>query len=57
MNSFFEMDPVTRKLIVSPQFWIFIVCSVPLTAVTVLYWWLRRKRDPKQGKGKAELEV
>ncbi|KAF7593744.1 hypothetical protein BBP40_010920 [Aspergillus hancockii] len=57
MNSFFEMDPDTRKLIVSPQFWIFVVCSVPLTAVTVLYWWLRRKRDMKQGEAKAQQDV
>ncbi|KAE8413047.1 hypothetical protein BDV36DRAFT_300314 [Aspergillus pseudocaelatus] len=55
MNSFFEMDPETHKLIVSPQFWIFVVCAVPLTAVTVLYWWVRSKRHPKHAKGKVEL--
>ncbi|KAB8227117.1 uncharacterized protein BDW43DRAFT_317117 [Aspergillus alliaceus] len=57
MNSFFEMDSVTHKLVVSPQFWIFVVCAVPLTAVTVLYWWVRRKRHPKQVKEKVEFSV
>ncbi|KJK61660.1 CorA-like Mg2+ transporter protein [Aspergillus parasiticus SU-1] len=55
MNSFFEMDPQTHHLVVSPQFWIFVVCAVPLTAVTVLYWWVRSKRHPKHAKGKVEL--
>ncbi|KAE8382719.1 hypothetical protein BDV26DRAFT_288279 [Aspergillus bertholletiae] len=54
MNSFFEMDSETHKLIVSPQFWIFVVCAVPLTAVTVLYWWVRSKRHQKHAKEKIE---
>ncbi|KAL2867246.1 uncharacterized protein BJX67DRAFT_372132 [Aspergillus lucknowensis] len=42
MNSFFEMDD-NRRIVVSPQFWIYIVCSVPLTAATLLYWWYFQK--------------
>ncbi|KNG82886.1 hypothetical protein ANOM_007533 [Aspergillus nomiae NRRL 13137] len=53
MNSFFEMDSQTHKLIVSPQFWIFVVCAVPLTAVTVLYWWIRSQRQQKHANSKA----
>ncbi|KAL2824381.1 hypothetical protein BDW59DRAFT_180257 [Aspergillus cavernicola] len=43
MNSFFEMDPDSRHLVVSPQFWIYLVCSVPLTAATLCYWWYFQK--------------
>ncbi|KKK18963.1 hypothetical protein AOCH_004602 [Aspergillus ochraceoroseus] len=39
MNSFFEMDSDSHRLIISPQFWIYVVCSVPLTGATLLYWW------------------
>ncbi|KAL5339988.1 hypothetical protein BJX70DRAFT_407715 [Aspergillus crustosus] len=42
MNSFFEMDE-NRRLIVSPQFWIYIVCAIPLTAATLCYWWYFQK--------------
>ncbi|KAL4862469.1 hypothetical protein BDV12DRAFT_190391 [Aspergillus spectabilis] len=42
MNSFFEMDD-NRRLVVSPQFWIYIVCAIPLTAATLCYWWYFQK--------------
>ncbi|KAL2809086.1 hypothetical protein BJX63DRAFT_372012 [Aspergillus granulosus] len=42
MNSFFEMDD-NRQIIVSPQFWIYVVCAVPLTVATLLYWWYFQK--------------
>ncbi|KAF9890502.1 hypothetical protein FE257_005907 [Aspergillus nanangensis] len=48
MNSFFEMDPESHNVVVSPQFWIWVVCSVPLTLATVSYWWFFRwKRHQK----------
>ncbi|KAL3486778.1 hypothetical protein BJX62DRAFT_228496 [Aspergillus germanicus] len=42
MNSFFEMDD-NRRIVVSPQFWIYIVCAVPLTVATLSYWWYFQK--------------
>ncbi|KAL3457013.1 hypothetical protein BJX64DRAFT_280916 [Aspergillus heterothallicus] len=42
MNSFFEMDD-NRRIVVSPQFWIYVVCAVPLTLATLLYWWYFQK--------------
>lgn len=58
MNSFFEMDPDTRNLIVSPQFWIWVVCSVPLTVATVSFWWyIRRRRHRKEAAEKGIVMV
>ncbi|KAI9369536.1 hypothetical protein BJX61DRAFT_519053 [Aspergillus egyptiacus] len=50
MNSFFEMDPDSRHLVVSPQFWIYIVCSVPLTAATLCYWWYFQKAKQRSSR-------
>lgn len=47
MNSFFEMDPNNHNLIVSQQFWIYVVFSVPLTAATLLYWWYSSSKREK----------
>ncbi|OJJ46048.1 hypothetical protein ASPZODRAFT_67019 [Penicilliopsis zonata CBS 506.65] len=46
MNPFFNEDS-HNNLVVSHQFWIFVVCSVLLTVLTaaaVLYWWIRRRK-------------
>ncbi|KAL4925371.1 uncharacterized protein BDV17DRAFT_284050 [Aspergillus undulatus] len=48
MNSFFEMDE-NRRIVVAPQFWIYIVCAIPLTAVTLCYWWyFQRSKQRKE---------
>ncbi|KAL4945276.1 hypothetical protein BDV06DRAFT_45373 [Aspergillus oleicola] len=48
MNSFFEMDN-NRRIVVAPQFWIYIVCAVPLTAATLCYWWyFQRSKQRKE---------
>ena len=44
MNSFFEMDK-SNNLVISPQFWIWVVIAIPLTAITVTYWWIRNRRS------------
>jgi Mg2+ and Co2+ transporter CorA len=53
MNSFFEMDE-SRNIIISPQFWIYIVCSVPLTAATLCYWWYFQKAKQRTERSTTE---
>ncbi|KAL4905088.1 hypothetical protein BDW74DRAFT_167840 [Aspergillus multicolor] len=53
MNSFFEMDE-SRNIVVSPQFWIYIVCSVPLTAATLCYWWYFQKAKQRTERSTTE---
>ncbi|RJE22931.1 hypothetical protein PHISCL_04740 [Aspergillus sclerotialis] len=53
MNGFFEMDPQNHNLVVSPQFWIFVVCAIPLTLLTVFCWWMRRKKQERPQDEKA----
>ncbi|KAL4960020.1 uncharacterized protein BDV14DRAFT_193313 [Aspergillus stella-maris] len=48
MNSFFEMDE-NRRIVVAPQFWIYVVCAIPLTAATLCYWWyFQRSKQRKE---------
>ncbi|KAL5001042.1 hypothetical protein BDV10DRAFT_199606 [Aspergillus recurvatus] len=53
MNSFFEMDD-SRNIVVSRQFWIYIVCSVPLTAATLCYWWYFQKAKQRTERSTTE---
>ncbi|KAL4742701.1 hypothetical protein BDV11DRAFT_202562 [Aspergillus similis] len=53
MNSFFEMDD-SRNIVISPQFWIYIVCSVPLTAATLCYWWYFQKAKQRTERSTTE---
>lgn len=47
---FFELEGKAKSLIVSPDFWVYIAISAPLTIVTLGYWrWsLARKRRQRQ---------
>jgi len=51
--NFFVMDGTTRKIIVSPQLWIYVCVSFPLAILTFLIWkWnavetVYRRRRPK----------
>lgn len=53
---FFHLEEMSEILEVSPQFWIYIAASVPLTILTISYWrfamWLkareRRRRFPPE---------
>lgn len=56
MNSFFEMDPNNHNLVVSQQFWIFVVLSVPLTAATLIYWWVS-KNAKQRAKSKSKEDT
>lgn len=44
MNTFFEMEGKS-KIVMSRQFWIWVVVAVPLTAITVFYWWIKTRRS------------
>lgn len=44
MNTFFEMEGKS-KIVMSRQFWIWVVVAVPLTAITVFYWWIKTRRN------------
>ncbi|KAJ5160877.1 uncharacterized protein N7482_007881 [Penicillium canariense] len=55
MSSFFEMDPNDHNLVVSPKFWVYVVLSVPLTAATLLYWWvLKNTKQRMKSKSKED---
>ncbi|BCS28536.1 uncharacterized protein APUU_70106A [Aspergillus puulaauensis] len=56
MNGFFEMDD-NHNVVVSPQFWIYIVCSVPLTAATLCYWWYFQKAKQRTERSTDALMV
>lgn len=46
-TSLFQVDK-SGNLHVSPQFWIYVLITVPLTAATFVYWrWQLRKRMRK----------
>lgn len=36
--NFFIQDLETRRIIVSPQFWIYFSVSIPLTVITIVFW-------------------
>ncbi|KAL4803119.1 hypothetical protein BDV18DRAFT_43640 [Aspergillus unguis] len=56
MNSFFEMDE-NRRIIVAPQFWIYVVCAVPLTAATLAYWWYFQRSKQRTERSTEALMV
>ncbi|KAL4783294.1 hypothetical protein BJX76DRAFT_259744 [Aspergillus varians] len=56
MNSFFEMDD-NRRVIVAPQFWIYMACSIPLTVATLGYWWYFQKGKQRAKKSTDALMV
>ncbi|OJJ54992.1 hypothetical protein ASPSYDRAFT_93021 [Aspergillus sydowii CBS 593.65] len=56
MNGFFEMGD-NHNVVVSPQFWIYIVCSVPLTAATLCYWWYFQKAKQRRERSAEALMV
>ncbi|KAE8146666.1 hypothetical protein BDV25DRAFT_132756 [Aspergillus avenaceus] len=52
MNPFFEMDSNTRNVVVSPQFWIYLVFCIPVTAGIVFGWlFYRQRRTSRAGGG------
>lgn len=44
----FNFHPQTKTLQISPQFWIYIVITVPLTALTGGFWWHGVRKNKKQ---------
>ena len=49
---FFKIEEISDQLFVSPQIWIYLAISLPLTGVTIAYWQLsvRRKRLERRRK-------